>query len=306
LKHALGLGPPSADHFDALHSALVNCSGQTRLEVQRRSRCGQLLAEVGQLRQQNRNVLERIRADATVEEEKRTAKRYHLAERARRLDANSAIQRERLYRFATTALAEKLEELLPRFQRQSKIGLVANASSWYQNKLTEAIRKIEKEADGALLSLAGENLQRPDSFTIQERMILNARLNVAELPSLIADAGPAVVAVIGGIVGTFVFPGAGTMAGAWLGNLVGSKLLGQIEPNYVPAYTEQARAKWDSDTRDILKVLQGQIDSRLTNLEGQVQDRLKAAQARPLSVELLQRESLEAGLIDCERALKSP
>jgi hypothetical protein len=300
LKYALGSGPAPSDHFNALQSALAKCTGPTRRDLQRRSRRGQLLAEVSNARQQNLRVLQRIRDDAAKVEKERAAQFHDLQETGRRFETDARAQRDRLCMIGQHTLAQNLDSLVSwRFNGESKENLEAKASGWYQEKLDEAIRAIEKEADGAMLTLAGENLRRPEAFTIRERMILNVRLEVGELCKASAT-GKSIGAVIGGIFG---MPEAGTLVGAsvgaWLGNLLGK------QPDYVAAYCQQARVRWFDDTRDVLAVLQGQYDARVQLLKRQLENRREAVKTQPLSIELRDRESLETALSVCERELKS-
>ena len=301
LKHGLGSGPPPSDHFHALRSALAKCTGATRRDLQGRSRRGQLSAEVGKVRQQNHYVLKRIRDDAAQIERERAVQRHDLQEIGRRFETDASAQRDRLCMIGQHTLEQNLEALVSwRFAGESKENLEANASGWYQGKLDEAVRAIEKEGDGAMLSLVGENLRRPEPFTIRERMILNVRLEVGEL-SKASATGKTIGAVIGGIFG---MPEAGTLVGAsvgaWLGNL-----LGQKQPDYVAAYCQQARVRWFDDTRDVLAVLQGQYDARVQLLKRQLENRLEAVKTQPLSIEFRERECLETALSVCERELKS-
>jgi hypothetical protein len=307
LAHFLGLGPAPADDFTALLDALAACTGERRRRLQNRGRTGQLLAELREARAANAEVLGRLRTDAARVEEERAALRRDLEEQRRRFGADARARRDRLSTFALKALGDKLEALVTVwFAGEGKARLEEKAAGWYADKLAEAVALIEREADGALLELAGERLSRPGPLTVKERMMLEARLDVGTLPAVGASSTAiGVGAAIGAFVGTFVIPipGIGTPAGALLGGFLANRL-GSKEPDYVAAYAAKARERWALDARKVRITLRGQYDARVEELKRRIDERLGQASPPPLPAELDQREALARALERCERELQ--
>jgi Dynamin family/Glycine zipper len=266
---------PLDDDFDSLRSALTDCSGVKRRVLQRASRRGQLLWQTRQIRQQNAEVLARIRTNAAKEEEERAVKRGELKDRLRRFDANAGSETDRIRNLVQKTLEGKLEELVKRFADQSKEMLTANSAHWYEDALGEAIHAIEKEANDALLVLTGDDMRRPGAMTLRERMILRARVQLAKQPdSEKTDVAMGVGAGVGAAIGTLILPvigtGIGAGVGAWLGNA-----WSKHEGDPVAAFSKRAKDFWASDARDVERITMRQFSARLDDLEAQLTRRLR-------------------------------
>jgi tRNA U34 5-carboxymethylaminomethyl modifying GTPase MnmE/TrmE len=316
LKAGLGTCPAPADDFITLRDAIANCRGSRRRLLQQQSRRNQLLAEVRSIRGRNSEILEKIRDNATQVERERAEYRNRLQELRRRHSAAAAVCREHMTSVARQELDKNLESLISFwFRGESKDRLEANASRWYQERLFGAVRSIEKAADAALAELAGDVLRRPDPLTLSERALLDARIDVGDLPLL--NASPQAIGLgvgIGAAAGTFLIPipGVGTAAGAFVGGWL-ANLFGSTEPDYVTAYTAQVRPKWGEQSCEVLAALQGQLDARLNELQQQIDKRLQQVQARiraegrahPLDAEIRQREALETALVRSQREVQA-
>jgi predicted GTPase len=308
LTHALGKGGAPGDDFEALLKALESCGAKMRPEVQRRSRRGQLLYEVREAREKNRGLLQRLREDSGRVEQERKELRANLREQSRQFEATAKLGRESVKLTAQKELSQRLGKLTGfYFTGESQERLKAKANGWYEEQLTEAIRQIEKEGHASLLSLAGENLKRPEPLTIRERMILNSRLNVGELPLVGAsDSAIGWGMGLGATLGTFVLPVVGTAIGAFIGGVLAG-IFGSKQPDYVAAYREQANTRWAADTQTTVRILQEQYDARVGEMQRLIAERLKAIDSasgrQPIVKETRQREALDVALDGCESEL---
>lgn len=308
LLHARNRGPAPTDDFATLRSCLGKLNGSRRAALQRSSRRSQIRAVLRAVRARNFEILTRLRADARRVEEDRSARRQAICTLARRFDTEARSRRERREALASAEVDERLDVLTSVwFKDEDKSSLEANANRWYQERLSEAIRKIEKGADGDLLTLAGQELRRADPMTVGQRMALDSRLDVGELPML--DASGNLVAG-SGFAGAFLgqllipIPVVGAVAGAIAGSVLGG-IFGQREPDYVAAYSAQAKEKWAVSARQIQATLRAQFDARIAQLRAQIDERIAVVSAPGWSAseELARRERLERGLERCEAAL---
>ena len=308
LMHVVGGGPAPTDDFFALRSALSGLTGDRRRRLQAHSRRGQLRADMAQARRANLDVLHRIRRGADRVEREREAARCDLRLLSDRFDADAKLKRESLTTSATAALNSKLDRLVSFwFAGESKERLKANANDWYQKMLSEGVKQIEKESEGALLALTGDGLRRPEPITIREHVIL-ARLDVGELKPEFNEGADVLGGLIGGGLGTFLLPGVGTVLGAGLGVLA-SRALTSKEPDYVAAYSTKARENWSVPATKILNLLRGQYDARVSHLKQQIAQRLEQIDAGSggdgFVTELRRREATEAALGRCEELLRT-
>jgi hypothetical protein len=294
LRHAIGEAEAPTDDFAVLRTTLAACHGHSRQQLQRQSRWGQVLAEVRAAQARNTQVLERIRVDAAQVEYERAVVRQDLEDMRRHVRAQARTLRERLCMFAQQALAESLTALTSHYTGKSKEELEGKANDWFQAQWFTAIRTIDKEANGALLSLTEKELRPPEPLTIEERFILNARIHIGDLPNVEAsDAAVGWGVGSGAVLGTFLLPipVLGTVAGGIIGGILGN-ILGKTAPDYGAAYADKAREQWETSTHEVLAILQAQYDARIRELQSQIDDQLaqNSQDKQPLEVELRQRE----------------
>lgn len=309
LRHVLDNGPRPADHFAELRNALEGLKGPARRNIQRRSRHGQLRADVSEARRSNGDTLETIRRDANRVERERAEDRRKLKSRVDRLSAKARLKRQGVMTHAAHALDTRLERLTGYwFKNESKEHLEQKAHKWFEKMLNEATSDVEKRAEGELLSLTGSGLRRPEPLTIKERMVLKARLNVGELKPI--DATPETLGtgmVIGGIVGTILAPGFGTVIGAGIGRYV-ANWFGGSPPDYVAAFSEKARQDWKPYAADVTRLLGAQFDARVDALRRQLTEQLERARIAAtdtagLGDEVCRREQADEALEKSERTL---
>ena len=319
LDHALREGPPTADHFSALRDGLAGLAGERRRQLQRRSRRGQLLAEVREVRARNTEVLGRLREDAARVEADRNERRDLLRELCRRFDVDARGGRGHLTTFVQARLREDADKLATALRGLTKAELESKASTLYQEKLSRAAKVLDQRADKALKGLVQEGceassgrgfLHQAEPMTVCERMILNARVAVGELPMISASEGAVGGgAVVGGAIGTFLIPVPvlGTLVGGFVGGLLAS-FFGETEPDYGAAYAVKVRELWESAADQMRTILTEQFDARCVQLRRQVEAQLEASEAvgaQSLERERLQRESLETLLERIEGVLAS-
>lgn len=308
LAYAIGRAPAPDDDFFRLRQALEKCQKKEGRNLQDRNRRSQLLVEIRKAQEENGRTLQRIRENAASVEKERVNLRHEMNELRRRFDANAATECDRVVLFGQHALNEGFNTLLRWFAGESGERLESYANNWYSGRLSEAVRLIEKEADAALVKLAGETLSRPTSFTITERMTLNAQLQVGYLSSV--DAADSTVgwgAGIGAALGTVALPIIGTAVGAIVGGWI-ANVFGSTKPDYVAAYSAKAREQWNTDARTVINILQGQFDARITELRHDMDLRLAQAsslsiEAQSITTEMQQRECLKSLVKDCEKRL---
>jgi len=309
LKHALYGTAAPGDDFPALRAALVACQGNRRRALQDKSRRGQIRYELRKAQERNSHVLKRLRADAAQVEREREGLRRDLQELARRFNADARLRCAGACTAAQKTLDTNLDLLVTGwFGNESKERLAARASEWYQKKLMDAVRDVEKEGTKELLLLAGDHLGRPEPLTVREKMIRAAQLDVGELPTIAASSSDtAKWAVVGGIVGgifgtVFGGPGAGTAGGAALGAWL-AREFGQKEADYVAAYSAKAREQWAEDTRNVLEYLHSEFDTRVAELKQRIDQRLEEVRPQSSPVEVSRREALEGVLAQCEQEI---
>jgi hypothetical protein len=305
LKHALGDGMPPDDDFRLLRSQLAGLTGTKRENFQRRSRYTQLLAEVGFAGDRNEHVLHRIREDADQLERDRAEERRQLEYLAQRFDATAKMERDRLVLFAETQLRLGLQRLDAMLRTSDKETLQRNAAKRFEERLFEAMGAIEREADGALVKLAGCGCNPPARMAISERLSLDARIQVGDLPVIEASVGQKVAGgVIGAGLGTLLWPGLGTWAGFKVGKWIARKL-GETEPDYGAAFCDAARRQWEPATKRVLDVLQAQYDARVTRVKARVQiaDQADNRRTKSLAIEMAQREALTVFMEKCRHHL---
>ena len=309
LRHVIEGGPKPADHFGDLQVALDGLTGPARQRIQQRSRLGQLRAELSEARRSNGDTLETIRRDASRVERQRAESRREFQGRVDRLNAEARLKRQGLMTHAAHALDTRLDRLTGYwFENETRETLEQKARKWFAQMLSEAASEIEKRAEGDLLSLTGSGLHRPEPLTIRERMALKARLQLGELKPI--DATEATLdkaMIIGGIVGTFLAPGFGTVIGAGLGRYL-ANCFGGSPPDYSAAYSEKAREEWKPCAANMTRLLAAQFDARVDALRQQLVGQLKRAQLAATDVagladEVRRRELAEKALERSERAL---
>jgi len=281
LKAGLGSGPLPADDFAGLREALLGCRGPRGQQLQQQSRRGQLLGEVRALRTHNGRILHNLQTDATRVKCERDRRRGCLQDLRRRFTAMSAGCHERLASLAQQELDKSLESLVHhRFRDESKTQLRENATRWYREHLSGAVRAIEMEADGHLAELVDDNLRRPQPLTLHERLELDVRIEVDDGDSW------------------------------WLVDVVSEwvhSLFGWPTPNHAAAYSAQVRPRWADHSRGVLAALRGQFDDRLEEVQQQFDEglhELEAPAAQERVMEVGQRERLEVALAYCERELQ--
>lgn len=313
LLHALGEGAQPGDDFASLRDALVNCEGKPREEIQRRSRHGQLLAEVREAQLENRDVLERLKRSVAEVERERAERRQELKRRISRFDADAAARRERVGLDARKSLDSHLDSLVGIwFKGESKENLESSAGRWYEKKLSDAVTEIEKNAAESLCALAGDGLSRPAPLTIQEHLTLDARIEVGTLPAVPAsDGAVGGGAWIGGALGTALIPVpvVGTVIGAVVGGLLGS-IFGSSQPDYVALYSARAREQWASPAQKTTTLLESQFDARVGELKRELTRQLEAIERVTAGHERSRNESehrkaLGEALNRCEALLRS-
>ncbi len=302
------------DDFLLLQTNLQALDLNQRQALQHRARFGQLVAEARDLTEENQAVLERLRENAAKVKSERTGRQRDLQLRYQRFEADRAILHDRLSLVVHKALNKRLESLVSdKLLHNGKETLEEKAGKWYTEKLTSAARQSEKSAHALLTELAGDYLSRPDPLKVQERMALNARINVGELPfGAATDSAVGWGAGAGALIGTFVIPVPvlGTIIGGFAGGLLAS-VFGATAPNYGAAYAKQARDSWEIDARNLTNIALEQFDARATEMEKELVTQLEEVQtllALPPSGELQQRIVLSDLLDDlieqCERELQ--
>jgi hypothetical protein len=166
------------------------------------------------------------------------------------------------------------------------------------------VRSAEKDAHERLVKLAGDKLVRPAPLTVREQMILNARLEVGDLPTKGASDGTVGWGVgIGATVGTFMLPGVGTVVGGVVGGFL-ANFFGEEQPDYVAAYSEKARERWAIDALSVMGLLQSEFEARVREIRWQMEQRLELARPQATPAELSCREALQDALAGCEAELR--
>jgi hypothetical protein len=307
LKHSLGEGAPPDDDFRLLWSHLAGLTGREREGLQKRGRYGQLLAEISLAREENEQVLRRIRENAERVTRDRAEARRQLQDLAQRFDATAKVERERLVLFAETKLSLGLQRLEAFLRTSGKESLRQKAGSRFEEQLRDTVRAIEKETDGALAKLAGFGCNPPAGLTIWERLSLDAQIEVGELPVIEASGGQkALGAIIGAGLRTLLLPGFGTGAGLALGRWI-ARMLWKTEPNYGTAFCDAARKHWEPAGRRVLDLLQAQYDARVARVKTRVEqaDEADNQSTKSLAMETGQREALSAALDQCRHQLET-
>jgi hypothetical protein len=300
VRHAVRGGPLPADDFAALRAALAGLCGPAGEAVAAASRAAQVRADVRTIRAENAGLLTRLEADAATLTRERQAAQANRAARAARFAADARLARQAVETAARKRLHEQRDGLIGRLAGKDRATLEGKANGWYADRLTDALRRAEKDARAALHDLAGDDLARPDPLTVVEERTLAGRLTVGALATVEADdATVGRGAVIGGIIGTVLAPGAGTVAGAAFGAWV-ANWFGSSEPDYAAAYQAKAGTAWDADAATAVASLLSQFDARVTALRSQLTE-LRPVPAADPPAELAARREFDRLLADCER-----
>lgn len=308
LRFGLGEESPPRDDFGQLRDALAGCVGVVRKGLQRRSRHGQIQAELAEARAQNQGELQRLGEDAAAVERERAELRQNLDQALRRFGADAAGKREELRLFALGTLNSGLGSLVDvRFKGESKQRLEVNAAQWYATNFTAAVEAIEKKGAKLLRKLAGRGSARPAELTLRESLILRSRIEVA---APVAEANGAAIgwgAGMGALVGTFVFPGFGTAAGAAIGGWLAG-IFGSVEPDYPALFSARARENWQADADKLVQLLEAQVGARIAEIREDLDRRYRAALSAGGDAgrgEIHRREELDRTLALAETLLRS-
>ncbi len=301
LRHVTGRGGARpGDDFFLLREALAGCTGERRVQLQRRARSGQLLAEVRGVEQSNVQVLRRLRQDAERVERDRREQRARREDLRRRVETLGRTGQERAITVAKMELDAAIEQVVASFTGQTKEYLEQNAERLYQEALYAAAEAIETTANRSLGELTEGAPCQPAPLTIKERLIIETRLEVGELAMTVTDATGGDVlgwAAAGAAIGSMI-PGIGTLAGAGIGALWGWLSGGETKaPNYEAAYATKAREAWGESQQHMIDLLKAQYKSRVESLTRQINEQIaEAAATQPASRELAARERLAAVL----------
>src|SRR6266849_7319084 len=279
-----------ADDFFLLRVALAGCTGERRVQLQRRARSGQLLVEVRGVEQSNVQVLRRLQQDAERVERDRREQRARREDLRRRVETLGRTGQERAITVAKMELDAAIEQVVASFTGQTKEYLEQNAGRLYQEALYAAAEAIETTANRSLGELTEGAPCRPDPLTIKERLIIETRLEVGELAMTVTDATGGEVlgwAAAGAAIGSMI-PGIGTLAGAGIGALWGWLSGGETKaPNYGAAYATKAREAWGESQQHMIDLLKAQYQSRVEGLTRQIDEQIAEASAtQPASHEL--------------------
>ncbi len=186
LRHELGRGPVPTDDFVALRKSLKKLSGGAGWSLQQRGRRGLLRSEIRALREQNNQLLRTLRADAERVALERQQQRQHLQTQLRWLQDGHCTGNARLLTYAERQIQEELQWLLGKIRGASNAELKKRYGGRYQQAAADAVGCIEAEGNRLLQALAVEQTSWTgplDSLTIQERLTLDDRIQVASRPS---------------------------------------------------------------------------------------------------------------------------
>jgi GTPase SAR1 family protein len=307
LKHALGEGPPSDDDFHLLGGQLVALTKIKRERLQKRSRYGQLLSEISVAGEDNDQVLGRIRDDAKQLERDRAEERERLQHLSERFDTTVKLERDRLVLYAEAKLRSGLQQLEGSMRHGGKESVKQNGARLFEERLHEAVTTIEREADQALAKMVNPETDPPARLAIWERLSLDARVEVGDLPVIEASGGQQVWgAVIGAGLGTLLLPGFGTGAGLSLGRWIAQKL-GETEPDYGATFCDLARTKWEPLACRAIDIMRAQYDARTYRTKARLQkaDEADNQRTKSLATEMEQRDALKKFIDQCRHQLEA-
>jgi hypothetical protein len=310
LRHVVDNGPQPTDDFAALRAALGGLKGANRRTIQRRSRIGQIRADVANARRSNGHTLETISRDANRVKRERATTRRRLQNRLDNLAAQTRLKRQAVTANAEHVLRNHLDRLTrSRFDAKSKEWLKKKARGVYQKTLVQAVTAVEKRADKELLSLAGEDLRRPEPVTIKERLVLKARLKGGKAvdasgSNTRAGAG----ASDGGFLGLDFVPVPLIQVVEAVGRYFG--LGGEQQPDYSAAYSRKYSRLWARHAADVKRLLRTQFNARAKALSRQLVAQLERAEVAAtdttgLASEIRRRRKAENALSQLERAINS-
>jgi GTPase SAR1 family protein len=250
LRHALGNGRNPPDDFAALCNSLKGLTGSKRQHLQQRSRSGQLRSEIRALREQNHRTLETLRTDADRIAQERHEQRQRLQTQLRWLEEGGRVQNEGLVAYAERQLQEELQQLLAKIREASHAGLKKHCGAWYQQAAEDAVRCVETEGNRILGTLAAEHgsLNTPlDPLTVQERLTLDDRIQVASQPNLLRKV---------------------------LGDGITDWIERRLGIDHSRPFADSAKEQW-GDLRDrVLQILHAQSKARLGVLRRHVEGQL--------------------------------
>jgi hypothetical protein len=311
LRHAVENGPLPTDDFAALRAALGGLRGAKRRTIQRRSRIGQIRADFANARRSNSHTLDSIRQDANRVKRERAATRRRLQNRIGHLAAQARLKRQAVTAHAENVLGTHLDRLTrSRFGNKSKKWLEQKAPRTYEQTLVQAVTAVEKRADKELLSLAGEDLRRPEPVTIKERLVLKARFKGGKAVDAAARHTTTGIGTSnGGFLGLDLVPVPMLEAIVAVGRYLGGFIYEQ-QPDYAAAYSKKYSQLWTRHAANVMRLLRTQFNARVKALSRQLaaqRERAEAAatDASGLIGELRRRGKAENALLQLERAIDS-
>ena len=186
LRHELGRGPVPTDDFVALRKSLKKLSGGAGWSLQQRGR-----RRFASLRDQSTSRTEQSAPEDSAGRRgtgcaQRQQQRQHLQTQLRWLQDGHCTGNARLLTYAERQIQEELQWLLGKIRGASNAELKKRYGGWYQQAAADAVGCIEAEGNGLLQALAVEQTSWTgplDSLTIQERLTLDDRIQVASRPS---------------------------------------------------------------------------------------------------------------------------
>jgi tRNA U34 5-carboxymethylaminomethyl modifying GTPase MnmE/TrmE len=308
LRHQIQSGPPPTDDFTALRESIFGMSRDHRNRLQAKSRLGQIRHELAKAHGENARKLAALEVDSQRVAWERAKVCAALNHQLQHLTTLGELTQESQLAAARNHLNTSRDGFLGLLSRYNGEELQRLLNGIYSNTLGGAARDIEKSAHQALLNLAGNQVARPEPLTICENLVLAAQMKINPLATIPASDGEVKAgAVIGGIVGTFFMPGAGTVAGVLVGGWLAS-WFGETEVDPVANARMQVREIWLKDAQQVIHQLQNQFAARLQQMKADIQAKVELVRKPLLTDEIAQRkrlaDTLGNVLLYCDRSIQ--
>jgi len=303
LKFAISGGPPPTDDFTALRRIIFNLKGHERKKLISQSRLNHIRYDTVMIERHNQAKLSKLDNDSQVKSKHRNASRLEFQHRASQLASLGQLTIENQLASAEIRLDTGLKSLIDQIDLSNGTELQMRLHSFYYDQFQQAGRDVEKKAHQALLLLAADQLTRPEPMTICENLILPAQMKVDPPATISATAQEVGVAVvIGGIIGTFLMPGAGTVGGVLVGGWLASRV-GETSVDPLENFRQKVRETWPNDAKQLIGLLKAQLESKVQLIRDEVTNMLSTLELPLPADEIRDRRLLSACLYHCESHL---